>query len=181
MGREIRRVPGDWKHPTTGYGSKLRFVPLFGGSFAESAAEWDEGAAKWAEGLRKDWGSSFDGTGWQPREADDGDSFEEWTGARPREDEYMPDWPAEQRTHLMMYENTSEGTPLSPAFETPEELARWLADNNASAMGCQGATYEQWLATCRAGWAPSMVSGGGAGIRSGVAAMADLSPPKGKA
>jgi len=57
----------------------------------------------------------------------------------------------------MMYENTSEGTPISPPFETPEELARWLADNNASAFGGMTATYEQWLATCKGLYAPSMV------------------------
>src|SRR5574338_986242 len=35
---------------------------------------------------------------------------------------------------FMMYENTTEGTPISPAFETLEELARWLADNKASSF-----------------------------------------------
>lgn len=79
----------------------------------------------------------------------------------------MPDWPAEQRTHLMMYETTSEGTPISPAFETPEELARWLADNNASAFGSHGASYESWLAVAREGWAPSAVMDA-RGLRSGV-------------
>jgi uncharacterized membrane-anchored protein len=80
----------------------------------------------------------------------------------------MPDWLASQRTHLMMYETTSEGTPLSPAFATAEELAAWLADNGASAFAGQTATYEQWLATCRSGSAPSMVLDVG-GMQSGVA------------
>ena len=47
------------------------------------------------------------------------------------------------------------------AFRTPEELARWLADTGASAFGEMTATYEQWLATCRSGWAPSAVACGG--------------------
>lgn len=74
----------------------------------------------------------------------------------------------------MMYENTSEGTPISPVFETPEALARWLADNNASAFGGMGATYEQWLATCREGFAPSAVFSPSTGMISGVAAMSTL-------
>ena len=44
-----------------------------------------------------------------------------------------------------MWETTSEGSPISPVFATPEDLARWLADTGASAFGSQGATYEQWL------------------------------------
>src|SRR5678815_4927243 len=138
MGREIRRVPADWQHPKDARG---RYVPLLDG-LTKATTEWDEGNAKWAEGLRSD----FKG-GWQPIEDDEAGSYADWTGKRPRPEDYMPDWPAEQRTHLMMYEDTSEGTPISPAFETPEELARWLTDSNASAFGGMHATYEQWLAT----------------------------------
>ena len=72
-----------------------------------------------------------------------------------------------------MWETTSEGSPMSPVFSTAEELARWLADSNASAMGDQGATYEQWLATCRIGGAPSMILDPVYGIRSGVAAAVE--------
>ena len=82
----------------------------------------------------------------------------------------MPNWPAEQRTHLMMYEDTSEGTPISPAFKTPEELARWLADNNASAFGSDTASYEAWLRVARGGWAPSMVVADGK-VQNGVEAL----------
>lgn len=34
--------------------------------------------------------------------------------------------------------------PISPVFKTPEQLARWLADNKASAFANCTATYEQW-------------------------------------
>jgi hypothetical protein len=73
----------------------------------------------------------------------------------------------------MMYETTSEGTPISPAFRTPEALARWLADTGASAFGNETATYEEWLAACRRGWSPSgMVSDGR--VVSGVAGLATV-------
>jgi hypothetical protein len=81
----------------------------------------------------------------------------EWYGC-PNKEDFMPDWTAEQCTHLMMYEDTSEGTPISPAFKTPEELARWLADNGASAFGGEGASYEGWLRVARGGFAPSAVA-----------------------
>jgi hypothetical protein len=78
----------------------------------------------------------------------------------------MPDF-GETATHYQMYETCSEGTPISPVCETPEELARWLADNGASAFARMTATYEQWLATIRQGGAPSAVIRNGV-IRSGV-------------
>lgn len=71
-----------------------------------------------------------------------------------------------------MWETTSEGSPISPVCESPEALARWLADNNASAFGSQGATYEEWLGMIRGpGWAPSAVQIDGGPIVSGVAGM----------
>jgi len=79
----------------------------------------------------------------------------------------MPQWPDEERTHLQMYENTSEGTPISPVTATAEELARWLSDNNASSFGEMTATYEQWLAMIHRESAIGMVMHDGH-IESGV-------------
>lgn len=69
-----------------------------------------------------------------------------------------------------MWETTSEGSPMSPVFKTPEELAHWLADTNASAFGSLTATYEQWLSMIGAGWAPSAVYTPETGLISGVEA-----------
>lgn len=91
------------------------------------------------------------------------------------EEEYMPDWPEADRTHFMMYEDTSEGTPISPAFATPEELARWLADTGASSFGSMTASYEAWLRVAKGGFAPSAVIGPD-GFQSGVEALAEVSP-----
>ena len=65
----------------------------------------------------------------------------------------MPQWPDSERTHYQMYEDTSEGTPISPIMESPETLARWLVDNHASAFADNTASYESWLAVCRGGFA----------------------------
>lgn len=94
----------------------------------------------------------------------------DWFGVAPNQEDYMPEWPDEERTHYQMYETCSEGTPLSEPMETPEELARWLADTGASSFGSMTATYEQWLATCQGAWAPSAVMVGGK-MMSGVEAF----------
>lgn len=141
MGREVRRVPKDWQHPIDENGNCR---PLHGRSYAKTVAAWDEGAAQWARGYRSD----FNG-GWVPKDADHAYSFEEWDGKRPVPEDYMPDWPESERTHLQMYETCTEGTPISPVMETAEELARWLADTGASAFGGMTASYEGWLATAQ--------------------------------
>ncbi len=164
MGREVRRVPAGWEHPKNPNGN---YIPLFGGSFANEAAEWDQGATKWAEGLRDDYNG-----GWMPKDDDQNYTYEEWAGSRPVADHYMPDWPEDQRTHLQMYEDTSEGTPISPVMKTPEALAAWLAENNASAFGDMTATYEQWLNVCKGAFAPSMIIENGV-AKSGVEESAE--------
>lgn len=57
----------------------------------------------------------------------------------------VPAYMREEATGWQMWETTSEGSPISPVLSTPEELARWLADNNASAFGSWTNTYEEWL------------------------------------
>ncbi len=154
MGREVRRVPKDWAHPA---GACLLE------NYTERLAEWDEGNRQWNLGFRDDW----DG-GWKPLDGTEkSSSYEEWSGTRPEESDYMPEWPEEERTHLMMYETCSEGTPISPAFNNPEDLARWLVNNHASAFGDRRASYEGWLRVAKGGYACSAVSSG-AGLQSGV-------------
>lgn len=170
MGREVRKVPKDWSHPKN---EDDIFIPLFEncGRFEEADREWSEGWEKWQEGLCENYSGDEK---WSPIEDEHKNMrYSDYAGSRPSPDDYMPNWPDEQRTHFMMYEDTSEGTPISPAFETPEELARWLADNKASSFGSSTATYEQWLPICKGGWAPSMVLSS-AGLQSGVESMSDL-------
>lgn len=165
MGREIRRVPANWEHPKDAAG---HYQPLHDGLNKRLAA-WDEENAKWAEGLRR----GYEGQ-WVPVDPEYlGSPFAEWDGERPDPKDYMPDWPESERTHLQMYEDCSEGTPISPVCAMPEECARWLADNKASAFGDMTATYDQWLATCKRAWVPSVIAVGGKGLRSGVEASTD--------
>ena len=84
----------------------------------------------------------------------------------------MPQWKDEERTHWQMYEDTSEGTPISPVFDCPKKLARWLADTGASAFADRTATYDQWLATVERGYAISAMMSSTTGLVSGVEALA---------
>ena len=167
MSREVRMVPKGWQHPKQRDG---RFIPLLEG-YKAAIAEWEEGARMWEHhGMCRDF---VDG-GWAKISGDIfADSYEEWAGARPVASDYMPDWSEEEKTHYMMYESTSEGTPKSPAFKYPEGLARWLAETRASAFAGNGASYEHWLAMIRKGHAPSAMIFGGE-IVSGVSGIAEL-------
>lgn len=92
-----------------------------------------------------------------------------WWGRSPDQDDYMPEWTEEEAVGWQMYETTSEGTPISPVCSNPEELAHWLADNEANAFGGMTASYDQWLRTITRGSAPSAVIQNGQ-FMSGVAA-----------
>jgi hypothetical protein len=178
MSREIRRVSSDWEHPR--YPSNDRFeggyIPLHNGEgYKRDLKDWEKNKTYYDMGLRPSYGAGAD----EEKEElvaltaeDISDGFEKFYGEKPLQERYMPLWTEEQKTLIMMYESTSEGTPISPAFKTSEELARWLADNNASAFGGITATYEQWLSTCKEGWAISAVFFPGKGIVSGVEAQA---------
>jgi len=86
-----------------------------------------------------------------------------------------PEWATQPPTGegYQLWETTSEGSPISPVFKTPEELAQWLFDIKASAFGSCTATYEHWLNFIKGpGWAPSAIMSKGT-IRSGVEAFSD--------
>lgn len=167
MGREIRRVPANWEHPkmvrlgTSGY--ENAFKPQHKCSFDDDAADWIKEFIKWSAG-------DF------PSHAEDDDKklpFWEWAGSHPDRDDYV-DYKDEEPTWWQAYETVSEGTPVSPPFETKEELIQYLADNGdfwdqkrckepkwaslwggipgVSAWGIEKAT-----AFVNAAWAPSMV------------------------
>jgi hypothetical protein len=143
MGREVRMVPENWEHPKDEHTG--RYKPLFPGEQYESRKQdFEEKLA--AEGLQ----AALD-----------------WCGPAPDINDYMPNWPKEERTHYMMYEDTSEGTPISPAFATPEELARWLAESGASAFAGMTASYDEWLATIQRGFSVSAIMDAN-GIRPGT-------------
>lgn len=141
MGRELRKVPEGWVHPQTAKG----YVPLRDG-YEKRVAEWDEENRQWELGFRWHYGSDT----FVEKTDEYKGTYSEWDGERPRRVDYMlAGVPEDKRTHFMMYEDTTEGTPISPAFDTPEELCHWLADTGASAFGGESASYEWWMGVCK--------------------------------
>jgi hypothetical protein len=90
---------------------------------------------------------------------------EDWTKIEPPAGEGWQCW-----------ETCSEGSPISPVFDTPEALAHWLADTGASAFGGMTATYDEWFAMIGAGSSVcSMVMDESTGtMTSGVAAVTEM-------
>lgn len=67
--------------------------------------------------------------------------------------EYIPklksEMPEEDATHYQIYEDVTEGTPVSPVFETLEEMKEWLLEEGHSEKAT--AKFIEY------GWAPSFV------------------------
>lgn len=95
-----------------------------------------------------------------------GEEIEEYEPYVGSPEDYRPDWADAERTCFQWYETVSEGTPVSPVFDTMEGLARWLMEHN-------GGTYERWLANLQSGgWCPSGLGFAGGPVFSGEEAIA---------
>jgi hypothetical protein len=71
-----------------------------------------------------------------------------------------------------LWETVSEGSPISPVFSTPEELARYMVVPGHDTSVTKGTTYEQWMGMICVGWAPSGISDSD-GFKDGVKAVGD--------
>jgi hypothetical protein len=110
-----------------------------------------------AAGMPKDWGICKH-CGGDAIDPEIKEVYEAWTETPP---------PAGEGWQL--WETTSEGSPQTPVFKTPEELARYCTDNKVSSFGDQTETYETWLKFIRGpGWALSGIMHNG-NMDSGVA------------
>ena len=142
MGREIRMVPPGWKHPLLEY---CRPQPLYDKSYEDAATEWLEEFAAFipTEEYRYFW---------------------DYHGNPPNKAFYRPAWKPEEATWVQAYETVSEGTPVTPAFATRQELADYLVANGDywdQRRGDGGWPRENADKFSRMGWVPSgMVVGG---------------------
>ena len=137
MSRHLRRVPAGWEHPKRADGSG-HHQPMHDEDYEAALQKWLDGRALWKKGEHPD----------QDRDYLKDCTWEEYSGRAPDPKYYRPAWSDEERTHFQMYEDCSEGTPISPVLESPEACARWCADNGASAFGSMTAPYEWWLKVC---------------------------------
>ena len=112
MGREIRKVPSSWEHPKD---EKEHFKPLF---------DWT-----YAEALKLHFLNELPGHLWPPI---CWQYLPEWFKCWPSRECYRPRWDDNEATHFQIYENVTEGTPVSPVFESLNEMKKWLLEQGFS-------------------------------------------------
>lgn len=152
MGREIRRVPPNWQHPTKQYQWGVDHVSMLDKTFTQACAEWDAEKAKWDAGERPEYCKGDDGP------------YEDYAGERPDDPEMYRPWEDAEATWYQLWQTVSEGSPVSPPFATLGELARYLGDNGDfwdQKRGDPPWGLARAQAFCREGWAPSFVMIGG--------------------
>lgn len=122
MGREIRRVPMGWEHPIDPETKRLQ--PMHDKSYEAAAKEWIANMLAWEgdthEILVKD-----------PKYKETCPHWWEWEGMPPDKQYYHPEW-GDTATAYQVYENVTEGTPVSPVFKTQGAMRNWLADQGYS-------------------------------------------------
>jgi hypothetical protein len=133
MGREIRRVPPNWEHPRqrcphspwAGGCDEAKahngecYKPLYDQDFESAIEAWIAEYALWKKGEHPDQ---------EKYEFTQGQTYWEWAGAPPDPDYYRPKW-TEEPTWYQVYQTVSEGTPVTPAFATREELVDYLIEH----------------------------------------------------
>jgi len=154
MGREIRKVIPNWKHPIRSNGS---YQPLYDESYIESINEWIKDHLLWEKGEHPDQ---------KDVDCKRYEHFAEW-GGNPTDIEYFrPNWKEDEMTWIQVYETVSEGTPVTPPFQTKDELINYLIENGdfldqrrrkegVSLVSCDPWTKEQAESFIHRKWAPS--------------------------
>jgi hypothetical protein len=112
---------------------------MFDKTFRQAAAEWKAEYAEWEAGTHPD------------RNGEDADcEFWEYDGNPPDPESYRHrDWTPEEAVGYQIYEDVSEGTPISPIFTSLDELQEWLVQRGYSPSAAAN--------FAKGGWAPSMI------------------------
>ena len=161
MGREIRRVPENWQHPTYPEGHKWagEYRPMFDRDVQEAWHEWKTSLREWYRDYDH-WQRGEPGSYHTIPDIAKYGTYDEYAGdppTPPNPYNYMPsgDW-------FQLFEDVSEGTPLSPPFATSDELIQWLTEN----LDFSGRQWSRESAESivRTGWAPSFIVASGVGI-----------------
>lgn len=153
MGRELRMVPPNWQHPEmkNGRGSQ----PMHSSTFEEVAKEWKDGFAAWERGEKPDYCTTPNVEYW------------EYNGAPPDDRAYYRPWKTEDATWFQLWENVSEGTPVTPPFATKEELIEYLVTKGCFWDDGKGWSRKAAENVVNGGYAPSMIIAGGVVYRPG--------------
>lgn len=137
MGRNLRSVPANWEHPKKDDG---QYQPMYDEYYGDALMEWLNEHKQWEESTHSDLVDNPDLKKEYP-------FYAMWNGNPPDVAYYRTrKFTEEELTHIQLYEDTSEGTPISPVFkkEEFEKLCEWAADN-AMTFANYKASKEQWM------------------------------------
>lgn len=153
MGREVRRVPPNWKHPeeTKPYIKFPHYKPMYDENIDDAFKKWFEGLNLWLEKKGDYIGNEGSGEGYV--------GYVDWAGTSP-DPEYYRDYKDEEATWYQLYETVSEGTPVSPPFETKKDLINYLVEHgdfHDQEIGLGGMDYECAKNLVERGFAMSFV------------------------
>lgn len=169
-------VAPNWEHPKKErynyrYGRNEQvYQPMYDRPFVEAMDEWNAEYALWRDGKHPDQLKGH---------ANEHDDLVDVFGNPPQTEYYRPNWKPEEMTWFQVYETVSEGTPVTPPFETREELVEYLVangdfwDQKRREEGCTVMDCAPWARKSAenfvygSGWAPSFVVADGK-IISGV-------------
>lgn len=143
-----RRVAPDWVHPkSTRDGNK--YQPLCDGTtLLAQQAEWDLWSQQWDKGLVQD--TTYVTVRWIPIPPGCAEgTVVDYYGKRPDPKDYSPTWTPEQATAWQVYEEVTEGTPISPVYPDLDTMARTIAKECGHSFE---AMRNKILATLEYGW-----------------------------
>lgn len=122
MGREVRMVPPNWKHPQFYHGptGQMRDQPMFDSRIEDAMQDWLEEFDRIRSGDMKEHERECYPLGLADWLQEDG---------MPPNPKYYRPWVDEDATWFQVWQTVSEGTPVTPPFATQDELIRYLADN----------------------------------------------------
>lgn len=126
-GRELRRVPLDYQHPTDSQGrNRPIFLEFYEDALERWVAEWRE----WQAGTHPD--LQRDGLAADAKRL----LFAEWHGGPPDPETYLTvRWPEDAEMGIQMWETVTEGTPISRVFPDSDDGRRAMAEELASTQG----------------------------------------------
>lgn len=153
MGREIRKVKKGWEHPKKDNG---QYQPMYDEYYGDAIAEWFNEHNLWLAGNHP---QQIEYPEYKTKYR----FYADYGGDPPHMKYYRQEqWTEDEACCFQMYETVTEGTPVSPVFETLIELEDWIVTN-------LGYSRHAAHAFCESGYAPSMIMCAGV-IKDGIAA-----------
>lgn len=112
-----RRVAPDWEHPKEMHNGKEVYKPLRDGTkYFVELADWE---------IEK---NTFDRQYPALRGTEEGlKKYESLYGEKPNPDHYTPFWEPEKATAWQVYEEVTEGTPITKVYPDLDTMAREIA------------------------------------------------------